>query len=131
MKVSPQNAPEHVDDYIAGFPVEIQKVLQEFRSIIRKAAPEAQEKIGYQMPAFYLEGPLVYFAAWKKHIGFYAIPTGIAMFKDELSSFETSKGTVKFPIDKPLPVDLITRMVKYRVKENLMKAAEKKLKRRS
>jgi len=111
-----------IDEYIAAFPEEIQKILEELRAIIKAAAPEAQEKISYQMPAFALKGNLVYFAAYKKHIGFYPTSSGIQAFKNELSPYEGAKGTVRFPIDKPLPLDLIRKIVKFRVTENLRKA---------
>lgn len=111
-----------IDEYIALFPAEIQKILQELRAAIRLAAPGAQEKISYQMPAFALKGNLVYFAAWKDHIGFYPTSSGTQAFQQELSAYEFSKGTVKFPIDQLLPLDLVSRIVKYRVAENLKKA---------
>jgi uncharacterized protein YdhG (YjbR/CyaY superfamily) len=111
-----------IDEYIAGFPVEIQAKLQELRATIKAAAPDAEERISYQMPAFYLKGNLVYFAAFKNHIGFFPTASGVAAFKDELSSYKGSKGTVRFPLDKPLPLELIARMVKYRAAENLKKA---------
>ena len=119
-----------IDEYIATFPEEIQKTLQELRATIKAAAPGAEEKISYQMPAFALKGNLVYFAALKNHIGFYPTPSGITAFKDELSKYESSKGAVKFPLDKPLPLKLIRKIVKYRVAENLknaeLKASKKK-----
>ena len=111
-----------IDEYIATFPEEIQKILEELRATIKAAAPEAQEKISYQMPAFALKGNLVYFGAYKNHIGFYPTASGIQAFKNELSVYEGAKGTVRFPIDKPLPLDLISRIVKFRVAENLKKA---------
>ena len=114
-----------VDEYIASFPEGAQAKLRELRAVIRAAAPEAEEKISYQMPTFYLKGNLVYFAAWKKHIGFYAIPSANEAFKDELSAYTVLKGAVQFPLDQPLPVDLITRMVRFRVAENLAKAEAK------
>jgi uncharacterized protein YdhG (YjbR/CyaY superfamily) len=117
-----------IDEYIATFPESIQKILQELRATIKAAAPEATEKISYQMPTFYLKGNLVHFAAFKKHIGFYPAPRGIEAFKDELSEYEGSKGTVRFPIDKPLPLELISRIVKFRVAENLENAQKKKRK---
>ena len=108
------------DEYIAAFPIEVQAVLNELRAVVKEAAPQAEEKISYQMPAFILNGkPLVYFAAFKKHIGFYPIPSGISTFEKELSVYETGKGSVKFPINKPMPLDLISRIVKFRVNENL------------
>jgi len=96
---------------------------------IRKAAPDAQETIKYRMPTFVLKGNLVHFAAFKKHIGFYPVPTGIEAFKNELSVYEGGKGSVKFPLDKPIPFDLISRIVQFRVKENLEKAEAKGKKR--
>ena len=114
-----------IDEYIAQYPVEVRNTLQELRIVIHKAAPEAVEKISYQMPAFSQEGVLVYFAAFKNHIGFYPAPRGIDAFKEELSVYEGSKGTVRFPIGKPLPYELITRIVKFRVAENLEKAKNK------
>jgi len=114
-----------VDEYIASFPEEAQAKLRELRAGIRAAAPDAGEKISYQMPTFYLKGNLVYFAAWKKHIGFYAIPSANEAFQDELAAYTVSKGAVQFPLDQPLPVDLITRMVRFRVAENLARAETK------
>ena len=120
-----------IDEYIAAFPEEIQKILEELRATIKAAAPEAQEKISYQMPAFALKGNLVYFAAYKNHIGFYPTASGIQAFKKELSVYEGAKGTVRFPIDKPLPLDLIRKIVKFRVAENLKKAEIKPSKKKS
>ena len=114
-----------IDEYISTFPGEIQKKLNELRESIRAAAPEATEKISYQMPTFYLNGNLVHFAAFTNHIGFYPTPSGILAFKDELQKYETSKGAVRFPIDEPLPLDLVRRIVKFRVAENLKKAGKK------
>jgi uncharacterized protein YdhG (YjbR/CyaY superfamily) len=124
MKAS-QAAPQTIDDYIAGFPGDVQQILQQIRQTIRQAAPDAQEKISYQMPAFTLKGNLVYFGAFKNHIGFYPIPSGIEAFKKELSAYEQGKGSVQFPLDKPIPYDLISRIVKFRVQENLAKAEAK------
>jgi uncharacterized protein YdhG (YjbR/CyaY superfamily) len=114
-----------IDEYIAVFPREIQVLLEQMRAAIRTAAPEAEEKISYQMPAFALHGNLVYFAAWKKHIGFYPTSSSTRKFARELSVFEFAKGSVKFPIEKPLPLRLIARIVKFRVAENLAKAKAK------
>lgn len=114
-----------IDEYIAAFPVEVQKKLQEMRAAIKAAAPNASEKISYQMPTFVLNGNLVHFAAFKNHLGFYPVPTGIDKFKKELAAYKTSKGAVQFPLDKPLPLALIRRIVKFRVAENLKKAEEK------
>ncbi len=112
------------DEYIATFPEDIQAILQELRAIIKSAAPDAQEKISYQMPTFAQKGNLVHFAAWKNHIGFY--PTAsLHHFEDELSGYERSKGSIHFALDKPLPRDLITRIVQFRVTENLHKAEAK------
>jgi uncharacterized protein YdhG (YjbR/CyaY superfamily) len=108
----------NTDEYIALFPPETQQLLQEVRAAIRSAAPDAQEKISYQMPAFYQKGILVYFAAWKTHIGLYPASSGVERFREELDGYEYTKGTIKFPIDKPLPVDLIKRIVRFRVEEN-------------
>ncbi|ANY65579.1 hypothetical protein BBD42_03225 [Paenibacillus sp. BIHB 4019] len=116
---------ETIDEYIAGFPQEIQELLQAMRKVIKEAAPEATEKISYQMPTFELHGNLVHFAAFKKHIGFYPAPRGIEAFKEELSVYKGAKGSVQFPLDKPLPYELISRIVAFRVAENTKKAQEK------
>ncbi|MEP7273552.1 MAG: DUF1801 domain-containing protein [Acidobacteriota bacterium] len=111
-----------IDEYIAGFGTDVQEILQKIRITIRKAAPAAEETISYQIPTFMLNGRhLVYFAAFKKHIGFYPAPTGIAEFKEEVSNYESGKGTLKFPLDKPIPFALITKIVKFRVKESSAK----------
>jgi uncharacterized protein YdhG (YjbR/CyaY superfamily) len=120
--------PATIDDYIAGFPPDVQAILQQIRQTIHEAAPEATEKISYAMPTFYLHGNLVHFAAFKTHIGFYPVPTGIEKFKKELSQYKQGKGSVQFPLDQPMPLDLISRIVKFRVKENKEKAAAKKKK---
>jgi len=117
--------PKSVDEYIERFPTEIQVILQGLRHTIMKAAPEAEEIISYQIPAFRLNGNLVYFAAFKNHIGFYPTASGIRAFEKELSQFDGSTGTVRFPIGKPLPLPLVSRIVKFRVKENLTKARRK------
>jgi uncharacterized protein YdhG (YjbR/CyaY superfamily) len=114
-----------IDEYIAGFPEEIQEKLQKLRAVIRETAPEATEKISYQMPTFYLHGNLVHFAAFKHHIGFYPAPSGIEAFQKDLAAYKGSKGAIQFPIDQPLPFDLIRRIVLYRVAENT-KLAESK-----
>jgi len=108
-----------IDEYIATFPKNVQIILQEIRQAIRDAAPEAKEVISYQMPAFKLNGILVWFAAFRNHIGFYPKASAIEAFKDKLSSYKTSKGAVQFPTDKPLPIDLVKEIVKFRIKENL------------
>jgi uncharacterized protein YdhG (YjbR/CyaY superfamily) len=123
-----QEGPKSIDEYIAGFPQDVQEKLQQIRMTIRRAAPDAQEKISYRMPTFYLKGNLVHFAAFKKHIGFFPTSTGIAKFQRELGAYTTSKGTAQFPLDEPIPFDLITEIVKFRVQENLERAAAKKRK---
>jgi uncharacterized protein YdhG (YjbR/CyaY superfamily) len=121
-----QTAPEDIDEYIAGFPNDVQKILGKIRMMIRKAAPDAEETISYQIPTFTLKGKyLVYFAAYKKHIGLYPAPRGIESFKKELSVYEGGKGTVRFALDKPIPFGLIKRIVKFRVKVNLERAKAK------
>jgi len=107
-----------IDEYIKSFPGDIQARLKQLRALIRRVAPEAQEKISYQMPTFYLNGNLVHFAAYPKHIGFYPTPSGIEAFQKELSKYKSSKGAVQFPLDAPLPLKLIERIVKFRVKES-------------
>jgi uncharacterized protein YdhG (YjbR/CyaY superfamily) len=118
--------PKDVDEYISGFPKEVQRLLEELRATIKKAAPDAEEVISYQMPAFKLQGMLVYFAGYKSHIGFYPTPSGIEAFRKELSVYKGAKGSVQFPTDSPLPLNLISKIVKYRVRENLEKANTKK-----
>jgi uncharacterized protein YdhG (YjbR/CyaY superfamily) len=108
-----------VDEYIVTFPEDVQKLLEKVRQTIKKAAPEAIETISYQMPAYKLNGQLVFFGGFKKHIGFYPIPSGVAAFRNELAKYEMAKGSVRFPLDKPIPFDLIKRIVEFRVKENL------------
>lgn len=115
-----------IDKYIAGFTKDKQKLLKQLRATIRKAAPNAQEVISYGMPAFKQDGMLVYFAAWKNHIGFYPTSSAIKAFRKDLSFFNVSKGTVQFPLDKPIPTGLVTKIVKFRVKENLENRAKKK-----
>ena len=114
-----------IDEYMASFPEEDQKVLQKIRTTIQKAAPGAEEVISYQMPTFRLKRILVHFAAFKDHISFFPTPSAIVAFKKELSQFETSKGTIKFYKDKPIPYDLIAEITKFRVKENLEKLKKK------
>ncbi len=110
-----------VDEYISTFPKDVQCRLQELRQAIKEAAPEAKEAISYQMPAFILNGNLVWFAAFKNHIGFYPTASGIEAFKEKMTAYETSKGTIQFPQNEPLPIDLIKEIVRFRVKENLKK----------
>jgi uncharacterized protein YdhG (YjbR/CyaY superfamily) len=120
MKTSPA-APKDIDEYIAGFPEDVQEILQKIRMTIRKAAPEAEETIKYRMPTFTLNGNLVHFAAFKHHIGLYPVPRAIETFKEELSSYKGAKGSVQFPLDEPIPYDLISRIVEFRVANNLEK----------
>jgi len=116
-----KNAFTTTDEYIAQFPPDVREILQNLRAVIKEAAPEATEKISYQMPTFYLNGNLVHFAAYARHIGFYPAPSGIEAFKEELSPYKGAKGSVQFPLDKPLPMDLITGIVRFRVSENIKK----------
>lgn len=125
---SDQPAPQTIDEYIASFPDDVQQILQQIRQTIREAAPDAQEAISYQMPTFKLHGNLVHFAAFKKHLGFYPDPSGIEAFKDELAPYASSKGAVQFPLDQPIPYDLIGRIVIFRVSENLARAEAKRRK---
>jgi len=118
--------PNDIDTYIRAFPEEIQSLLEQIRLTIREAAPEAEEAIKYAMPTFVLNGNLVHFAAFKNHIGFYPVPSGIEAFKKELSEFKGAKGSVQFPLDKPMPLELISRIVKFRVKENQAKSKKKR-----
>jgi uncharacterized protein YdhG (YjbR/CyaY superfamily) len=115
-----------VDEYIKTFPSDIQNILKQVRQTIKKAAPEAEETINYQIPTFKLNGNLVHFAAFKNHIGFYPAPSGLKAFEKEISKYKSSKGSVQFPIDEPIPMALISRIVKYRVKENSLKKLRKK-----
>lgn len=110
--------PTTVDGYIAQFPDNVQVILQQIRAVIREAAPEAKERISYQMLGFYLSGMLVWFAGHAHHIGFYPTGEGIEAFKHELAEYKTSKGAVQFPLDQPIPYELIRRIVKHRVEEN-------------
>ena len=119
------NKPKNIDDYIQRHPKEIQTILKHYRVIIKKAAPMAEEVISYGMPAFKLNGMLVYFAAHSWHTGFYPGSSCIDSFKKEISFYKWSKGSVQFPFDKPLPAGLITKIVKFRMKENLLKAKSK------
>lgn len=123
---SDQPAPQTIDEYIAGFPDDVQQILQQIRQTIHAAAPDAQEAISYQMPTFKLRGNLVHFAAYKKHIGFYPAPVGIEAFKDELAPYASSKGTVQFPLNQPIPFDLISKITAFRVQQNLEKAEAKR-----
>ncbi len=115
-----------IDEYIAAYPPHIQAILQQIRATIHAAAPHATEKISYQMPTFYLNGNLVHFGVHKNHIGFYPTPSGIEEFKDDLAVYGSGKGSARFPLDQPIPYDLITRIVQFRVQENMRKAQKKK-----
>ena len=115
---------EDIDSYIASFPEETRALLKQIRTTIRKAAPESKETISYGMPTFTLKGNLVHFAAFKNHIGFYPTPSGIEAFKKELSVYEGAKGSVQFPLAKPIPFGLISKIVEFRVKENLKKVKQ-------
>ena len=117
-----------VDEYIKSFPKPTQKYLKEIRATIKKEAPDAEEVISYSMPAFKYHGMLVYYAAYEHHIGFYALPSGNAAFKKELANYKMGKGSIQFPLDKAMPLDLIKQIVHFRVKENLEKATLKKKK---
>ncbi|MNM12014.1 hypothetical protein D3C81_221850 [compost metagenome] len=114
--------PKSIDEYIASYPPELQNLLQSVRQAIRDAAPEAEEKISYRMPTFFFHGNLVHFAAFNRHIGFYPAPSGIEAFKQELSAYKSSKGAVQFPLDQPIPYELIRKITAYRVRENREKA---------
>lgn len=119
---------KNIDAYIATFPTATQEILQQIRQTIQEAAPMAVEKISYAMPTFFLNGNLIHFAAYKNHIGLYPAPQGIEAFKEELSAYKGAKGSVQFPINKPMPLALIARITKFRVEQNLAKAENKKQK---
>ena len=115
-----------MDEYINTFPEDVRSILNELRRTIKEAAPDAEETIRYQMPTFTLNGNLVHFAAFQNHIGFYPTPSGIESYKDELSPYKGAKGSVQFPIDQPLPLPLIRKIVEFRVKENMERKSKKK-----
>ena len=121
-----KTTPKNIDEYIVGFPEDVQEILEKIRLTIKNAAPDAQETINYGIPTFKLKGNLVHFAGYKKHIGFYPAPSGIEKFKEELSAYEGAKGSVKFPLNQPMPYDLIDEIVRFRVKEKKKKAEKKK-----
>ena len=127
----PQDGSAAIDAYIAGFPAEVQERLQALRATIRAAAPDAVETFSYQMPTFNLKGNLVHFAAFKHHIGFYPTLSSTAAFQDALSRYKGAKGSVQLPLDQPLPLELVTEIVRFRVEENLAAAAAKVSRRRS
>ncbi len=116
---------ENIDEYIANCPVAVRKKLKDMRDTIKAAAPQATEKISYQMPTFYLEGNLVHFAALKNHIGFYPTPSGVQAFLKETARYTSTKGAIQFPLDKPLPLKLVSKIVKFRVAENIKRAGLK------
>ena len=124
-----QEAPQDIDEYIAGFPKDVQELLEKVRRTIREAAPDAEEAIKYQIPTFVLNGNLVHFAAFKNHIGFYPAPRGIEEFQEELSAYKGAKGSVQFPFGEPIPYELIGRIVRFRVQDNLAKSGAKKKRR--
>ena len=113
-----RSAPRNIDEYIGAFPPDVQSILQKIRLTIKAAAPHAEEKISYKMPAFALDGNLIYFAAFKKHIGVYPPVRGDEQLSKELSRYRGEKGNLKFPLDEPIPYELITRVVKFRIKEH-------------
>jgi uncharacterized protein YdhG (YjbR/CyaY superfamily) len=119
---------KNIDDYVATFPENVQHKLMELRSAIKESAPEAEEAISYGMPAFKLNGILVWFAAHKKHIGFYPTHSGILGFEEKLSTYKHSKGAVQFPIDKPIPLEMVREIVRFRVKENLARGIRRRKK---
>jgi uncharacterized protein YdhG (YjbR/CyaY superfamily) len=121
-----KNAANNIDEYIESFPDNVQKLLKQMRATIAKAAPAAEEAIRYAIPTFILNGNLVHFAAFKNHIGFYPAPSGIEAFKKEVAPYEAGKGSLQFPLDKPLPLALVTKIVRYRVNQNLEKSKTKK-----
>jgi len=125
-----RTAPTTIDEYIADYPPHVQQILETVRATIRKAAPEAEEKISYQIPTFFLHGNLVHFGAFTKHMGFYPGSTGIAKFTAELAPYKQAKGSVQFPLEEPLPLGLISRIVKFRVRENRARAEAKKKKKK-
>jgi uncharacterized protein YdhG (YjbR/CyaY superfamily) len=117
--------PKNIDEYVGRFPEEVQQLLKKMRLTIKRAAPKAKETISYGIPTFTLDGNLVWFAAHKSHIGFYPRASAIAAFKKELSAYKVAKGSVQFPLDEPLPLALVSRIVKFRVKQNLSKSKKK------
>jgi uncharacterized protein YdhG (YjbR/CyaY superfamily) len=118
---------QSIDEYIASFPAEVQKIMKQLRATIKAASPEASEKISYNMPTFTLNGKyLVYFAGWKNHIAFYGAPKGNPKFKEDLSAYESGAGTLQFPYGQPIPFDLITQIVKFRADENQKKTDKKR-----
>jgi len=123
--VGPSKKTVGIDEYIGNHPPNVQKILQELRMIVHELAPDVQEAISYGIPTFKLNGNLVHFAAFEKHIGFYPTPSGITAFRERLSPYSTSKGAVQFPLNGPIPYDLVRDMVRFRMKENLEKGKKK------
>jgi uncharacterized protein YdhG (YjbR/CyaY superfamily) len=121
MKQKESNSPQTVDNYITSFPSEVQSILQQIRTTIQEIAPDTEEVISYQMPTYRMSGNLVHFAAFKNHIGFYPTPSGVEAFLDELAPYQHGKGSIRFPLDRPIPYDLIRNIVAFRVKEMLDK----------
>lgn len=128
---SEKGAPTTIDEYIAGFPDDVQEILKQIRATVTEAAPGATEAIKYGIPTFVFNGNLVHFAAFKNHIGFYPTPSGIEAFKEQLSQYESAKGSVQFPIKEPMPLNLIEKIVHFRMEETKAKAASKKRKSKS
>ncbi len=120
--------PTTIDEYIAAFPEDVQAILNRMRQTIREAAPDATEAISYQMPTFRLNGNLVHFAAFRRHIGFYPAPTGVEAFLAELAPYKASKGAIQFPLDQPIPYDLVRRITEHRARENREKASQRGVK---
>jgi uncharacterized protein YdhG (YjbR/CyaY superfamily) len=119
------SAPESIDGYIAAFPPDVRRILRRIRAVVREAAPGAREKISYRIPAFTLDGPLVYFAAFRRHIGFYPPVRGDARLEKAVAPYAGRKGNLQFPLDRPIPYDLVRRIVRFRVKQNRAEAAAK------
>ena len=126
MRTGQTKPPSSIDEYIAGFPPDVQQILEQIRSVIRAIAPDAEETIKYRMPTFVLHENLVHFAAFTNHLGFYPTPSGITKFKDELSAYNTARGSVQFPMGEPIPLNLIKKIVSFRVQEVRAKSAAKK-----
>ncbi len=126
MMSTKQTAPKTIDEYLAGFPSDVQEILEQIRLTIKKAAPQAAETIKYQMPTFVLNGNLVSFGLYTQHIGLYPVPAGTRKFQKEIAPYRSAKSTIRFPLNEPIPFDLISQLVKFRVKENLTRAEAKR-----
>lgn len=129
--LNPSASPKTIDEYIAGFPAEVQSILEKLRATIRAAAPAAEETISYGMPTFRLKGNLVHFAAFKNHLGFYPTPSAIEKFRRELAAYPLSKGTVRFAWDQPIPYELVAKIVAFRIAENLELDQQRKAKKKA